>query len=100
MSEGDGDGRGAVVRAGGAHVPHALDAVDGLLEDDGDGGFNDLRVGADVVAGDDDLRRRELRIERDRQSGDADGAGENDEQSADRGEDRATNEKIYEQGDL
>ncbi len=58
--EGNGDGGGAVVRAGGAHVAHALDAVDGLLEDGGDGGLNVFRVGADVVAGDDDLRRREL----------------------------------------
>ena len=40
--KGDGDGGGAVVRAGGAHVPHALDAVDGLLEDGGDGGLDVL----------------------------------------------------------
>ena len=57
-----------------------------------------LRVGADVVAGDDDLRRGELRVERDGQGGDADGAGEHDEQGADRGEDRAADEEIYEQG--
>ena len=96
--EGDGDGRGAVVRAGGAHVAHALDAVDGLLEDGGDGGFDVLGVRTDVVAGDDDLGRSELWIERDGQGRDADGAGEHDEKSADRGEDRATNEKVYEQG--
>ncbi len=96
----DGDGRGAVVRARGAHVPHAFDAVDGLLEDDGDGRLNVFGVGADVVAGDHDLRRRERRIERDGQGRDTDGASEHDEKSADRGEDRATNKKIYEQGDL
>jgi hypothetical protein len=64
--EGDGDGGGAVVGAGGAHVTHALDAVDGLLEDDGDRGFNVLGVGPNVVAGDDDLRRSESWVERDR----------------------------------
>ena len=96
--EGDGDGRGAVVRAGGAHVAHALDAVDGLLEDGGDGGFDVLGVGADVVAGDDDLRRSELGVERDGQRRDADGTGEHDEQSADCSEDRAANKEIYEQG--
>ena len=96
--EGDGDGAGAVVGAGGAHVAHALDAVDGLLEDGGDGGLDVLGVGADVVAGDDDLRRREVGIERDRQGRDADGAGEHDEQRADGGEDWAANEEIYEQG--
>ncbi len=98
--EGDGDGGGAVVRAGGAHVPHAFDAVDGLLEDGGNCGFDVLGVGSDVDAGDNDLRRRKLGIERDGQSGYADGAGEHDEKSTDRGEDRATNKKVYEQGDL
>jgi hypothetical protein len=98
--EGYGDGRGAVVRAGGAHVPHALDAVDGLLENDGNGGLDVLGVSADVGAGDDDLRRRKRRIERDRQSRNTDGASENDQKGADRGEDRATNKKVYEQGDL
>ena len=95
--EGDGDGGGAVVGAGGAHVAHALDAVDGLFEDDGDGGLDVLGVGADVVAGDDDLRRSELGVERDGQRGDADRAGENDQQGADRGEDRTVNEKIYQE---
>ena len=47
--EGDGDGRGAVVRAGGTHVAHALDAVDGLLEDGGDGGLDVLRVRTNIV---------------------------------------------------
>ncbi len=96
--EGDGDGGGAVVRAGGAHVAHALDAVDGLLEDDGDGGLDVLGVGTDVVAADDDLRRSELGVERDGQGRDADRAGEHDEQRADRSEDRAANEEVYEQG--
>ena len=98
--EGDGDGRGAVVRAGGAHVAHAFDAVDGLLEDGGNGGFDVLGVRTDVDAGDHDLRRGKCRIERDGQGRDADGAGEHDEKSTDRGEDRATNKKVYEQGDL
>src|SRR3984885_6064082 len=65
--EGDGDGGGAVVGAGRAHVAHALDAVDGLLEDDGDGGLNVLGVGSDVVAGDDNLWRREVGVQRDGQ---------------------------------
>ena len=93
--EGDGDGGGAVVGAGGGHVAHAFDAVDGLFEDGGHGGFDVLGVCADVVAGDDDLRRRELRIERDGQRRDADRAGEHDQQGADRGEDRAANEEVY-----
>ncbi len=93
--EGDGDRRCAVVRAGGAHVPHALDAVDGLLEDGGHCRLDVLRVGADVVAGDDNLRRCELRIERDGQRRDNDRAGKNNEKSADRSKDRTANEKVY-----
>src|SRR5437868_4719282 len=81
--EGDGDAGGAVVGGGGGHVTHALDAIDGLFENGGDGRLYVLRVGADVIGAHHDLRRRKLRIERDRQRGYADRAREHDKQRAD-----------------
>ena len=48
-----------------------VDAVDLLLQRDGDCGLDNLRVGADIVAGHRNLRRRKLGIERDGQGGDA-----------------------------
>ena len=70
-TERDVDAAGAVVTAGGGDVVHALDAVDLLLQRSGDGGLDHLRVGAYIVAGDRDLRRRQRGIQRDRQRGDA-----------------------------
>ena len=69
--EGDRDHAGAVVGAGGAHVAHALDAVDGFFQRDGDGLLHRLGVGADIVGDDANLRRRELRVERDGEGGNA-----------------------------
>ena len=88
------DRAGAVVRTGGGDVVHALDAVDLLLQRNRDGGLDHLRVRADVVAGDRDLRRRQIRIQRDRQGGNGDGARQNDQQGADRGKNWPLNEKI------
>ena len=65
--EGDGDGRDAVVAAGRGDVAHALDAVELLLERDGDRALDHVRARADVGAGHRDLRRREIRVLRDRQ---------------------------------
>ena len=92
-----GDRRGAVIRARGAHVPHSLDAINGLLKDGGDGGLNVFGVGADVVAADNNLRRSELRVKRNRQSRNADSAGQHNKKGADRSEDWATNKKVYKQ---
>ena len=92
--EGDGDCACAVVGAGGGDVAHSLDTVDGLFEGDGDCGFNDGGVGTDVVAGHDDLRGSQLGVERDRDRGDGDCAGEDDEQGADGGEDGTADEEI------
>ena len=80
-------------------VAHARHAVDLLLEGDGDGGLDDLRVGADVVAGDGDLRGRELGIERDGQGGNADRAGKDNEQRANRSEDRPADKEVNKQGE-
>ena len=49
------------------HVEHVLDAVDLLLERRRDGIADDLGRGAGIAGADDDRRRRDLRILRDRQ---------------------------------
>ena len=59
-------------------------AVDGLFEQRRDTAFNGLGIGARVVGADRDLGRSQHRKLGDRQSGNGDGAGENDEQRADR----------------
>ena len=92
--EGDGDGRGAVVRRGRRHVAHALDAVDRLLEDDGHRRLDVLRVRANVVAADHHLRRRQLRIQRDRNRRQRHRAGQHNQQRANRGEDGTADEKL------
>ena len=61
-AEGDVDVAGAVVRAGRSDVVHALDAVDLLLQRNGDRGLDHLRVRAHVVAADGHLRRRKIGI--------------------------------------
>ena len=55
-----------------------------------------LRVGAGVDRVDRDLRRRQRRILRDRHRRDGDGAGEDDDERADRREDRPADEGIDE----
>ena len=67
-----------------------------LLERGGDRGLHHLRVRADVVADDGHLRRREVRELRDGQGGDGDGARQDDEQRADRREDRPADEEVDE----
>ena len=67
-AEGDVDVAGAVVRTGRGDVVHALDAVDLLLQRNRYRGLHYLRVRADVVAGDSNLRRREVGIKRDGQT--------------------------------
>ena len=81
-----------------ADVAHALDAVDGFFQRNGDGLLDRVGIGAHVVGGDRYLRRRQLRIQRDRQGGDAHRSGQDDHQRADGGEDRPVDEEIDKQG--
>ena len=97
-AEGDVDAAGAVVGAGRGDVVHALDAVDLLLQRNGDRRLHHLRIGADVVAGDVDLRRSQVRIERDWQRGNADGSRKNDQERADRRKNGSLNKKINQTG--
>jgi hypothetical protein len=96
--EGRGDRRDTAVGARRRHVHHALDAVDRLLERRGDRAFNGLRVRARVKGGHRDRRRRELRIPRNRQVGNGNGAREDDQKRADCRQDRAANEEIAHHG--
>ena len=96
--EGDGDRRGAVVRARRGHVGHALDAVDLLLERRRHRVGDDLRACARIVGADHDLRRRDLRKLRDRQQKKADRAGEHEDRGDRRGENRPLNEEADHQG--
>ena len=92
--EGHGDLRHAGVGARRGHVEHALDAVDRLLERRGDRRFDGLGVGPRVERRHGDLRRRQLRILRHRHRRDRDGAGEDDDERADRREDRPADEGV------
>ena len=92
--EGRRDLAEAIVAAGGSDVLHALGAVDLLLERRGDRRFHRLRAGPGIDAGDADLRRREIGELRDGQCGNDDRARQNDEQGADRRENRAMDEEI------
>ena len=56
------DVAGAIIRACRSDVVHALDAVDLLLQWSRNRGFDHIRVCAHVVAGNGDLRRRQVRI--------------------------------------
>ena len=96
----DRDGGGTVVGRHGRDVAHTLDAVDGLLERNCDGGLDNARVGAHVVGRDDHLGWRQLRIQRDRKRRNGDRAGQDNQQRADGGEDGTANEKIYQAGFL
>ena len=92
--EGDGDGAGAVVGAGGRHVAHAFHTVDRGLQRNGDGRFDSGRVGADVVAGDHHLGRRKLRVQRDRNRRDRHGTGKHDQKRANGGKDGSPDEEL------
>ena len=88
------DAAGAVVGAGRGDVVHALDAIDLLLQRNGDRGLHHLRIGAHVIAADVDLRRRQVGIEGNGQRRNAHGPRKNYEECADRGKNRPLNEKV------
>src|SRR5450631_273510 len=92
--EGGDDLAGAIIAAGGGNVLHALGAVDLLLQRRSDGGLDGLGAGSGIESGDTDLGGREVRELRDGQRGNADVAGENNEQGADGGEYRTMNKKV------
>jgi hypothetical protein len=94
--EGGRDGADAVVRARGGEIEQSLDAVDRLLDGDGDGRLDGLRAGAGVDRRDRDLRWRELGVLRDRQRRDRDRPREDDHERADGGENGPADEGIYE----
>jgi len=95
--EGGGDGADAAVGAGRIDVAHPLDAIDGLFKRNGDGLLDGVGVGAHIDRGDDDLRRSERGIHGDGKVGNAHRSRQNDEQRANRGEDRPTDKKIDKQ---
>ena len=98
--EGDVDLRGAAVGARGADVAHALHAVDRLFQRNGDGLLDGLGVGAHIVGRHRHHRRRQRGIHGHGKIGNADGARENDQQGANRGEYRPMNEEIDKQSKL
>ena len=91
--EGDGDGRGAVVRTGRRHIGHAGDAVDLLFERRRHRVGHDLRAGAGIDRGDDHLGRRDVGKLRDRQQEIADRARHHHDDGDGGGEDRAKGEE-------
>src|SRR3984957_1325678 len=92
--ERDVDAAGAVVAARRGHVLHAFDAVDGLLQWSGYRGFHRPRVSAVVERANAYLWRSQVRKLRDRKRGNGDRAGQDDQQRANRGEDRTAYKKI------
>ncbi len=95
--EGDGDRAGAAVGARGVDVAHPLDAVDRLLKRDGYGLLHRIGIGAHIICGNRDLRWRQRGVQGDGKIGDADGAGQYDEQCANGGEDRPAYKEIDKQ---
>ncbi len=95
--EGDGDVAVAAVGARRADVAHPLDAVDGLFERNGDGLFDGLGVGAGVAAAYRNLWRSQRRVHGHRKVGNADRAGQNDQQCANRRKNRPMNKEINKQ---
>jgi hypothetical protein len=75
------------------HVEHVLDAVDLLLERRGDGLGDDLRIRAGIHRPDDDGRRNDLGILRDRHREGRDRTEDEDDDRQDRSEDRAIDEE-------
>ncbi len=94
--EGDGQRHQAVGGRLAAHVEHAFDPVDGLLERRGDRLGDHLRIGAGVVRSHDDRRRHDVRILRHRQPAHRNQATEEDQQRQDAGEDRPVDEEFGE----
>ena len=92
--EGNGDGGASIVAAAGGHVVHALNTVDGFFQRDRDRRFDFLRARSNIGRTHRDLRRRQLRIQRDGQAGDDDRAGQNNEECANGGEDRPMDKEI------
>ena len=88
---------GAVVGCLRGHVEHVFDAVDLLLDGGGDALGHGLGVGAGVGGGDDDARRRDLRVLGDRQVEYGDSPGQGNDDGQDRGEDRPVDEESRKQ---
>ncbi len=84
--ESNGNLAAAVIATGGTDVLHALNAVDGLFQRDGDGGFDGLRVCTDIAAGNYYLRRCEVRKFGYRKRRNGNCAAKNNHQGANGGE--------------
>ena len=82
-----------VVRVG-AHVVHALRAVDLILNDLRDRLIDDARARARIHRADGDRRRRDLRVLRDRQLKPRDNAADNDQKRDDDGKNRPMDKKL------
>jgi hypothetical protein len=95
-TERDGERHQAVGRALAAHIEHAFNAVDCLLDRCRDGLGDDLRIGAGILRPHDDSRRHDLRIFGDRHRKHRDEAGHEDENRQHAGEDRAIDEEFGE----
>ncbi len=96
LLEGHGDRDLAVAGVRRGHVDHVLDAVDRFLERRGDGLGERLGGRAGIARGDDDGRRRDLGILRDRQRRIGDDPEDHDQHRHDRREDRALDEEMGE----
>ena len=81
-------------RAARAHVQHVLDAVQRLLERRGDGLRDHVGARARVDRRDADLRRRDVRVHRDRQLPERGEPGDHDECRNDRREQRPVDEEV------
>ena len=92
--ERDRDGEASVGGRIRRHVEHVLHAVDLLLDRSDHGGGDDLGVGAGVLPGDVDDRRRDLRILRDRQADERHAAEDDEHDRQHRGEDRPVDEEM------
>ena len=95
--EGGGDLAGSVIGAGGADVAHALHAVDGFFQRNGDGFLNRVGIGAHIIADHINLGRRQRGIHRNGEIGDADCSRQNDHQRANSGEHWPMNKEINKQ---
>ena len=91
--EGDIEGVLAVFGRGRAHVQHLFDAVDLLLDRQGDAVLDDLGVGPRISAADPHRRQGDLRKLGDRQGQAGDDAGQQQEQRDDDGEDGTVDEE-------
>ena len=89
---------GAAIGARRTDVAHSLDAVDRLFQRNGDRLLDRVGVGAHVVAIHLHLGRRQRGVHGDREGGNADRAGQNNQQCADGSKDWPANKEIDEQG--